>query len=409
MPGSANADPRAMQPTLDKNNSEKTLLWILTGDEGYGVASTVCSFSVELKKRHWNVEAAVLIDGQLRPVLEDAGINVEVLDVETMPSKLNGRGFTKLNLFIQSLKSEYRAINKIGELYRNRNIEVIETTNVLLLNLVGRAAKKLNALPVWRMAAHVKHRRPPNIPRLYLQLTCSLHKILAMGNSEYTTQSLGKGPAPKITNLHGCDPERFNPDSVRSYRRDAMGIGEDELVFAIVARISKDGDKGQLRFLEGLVACERHGRKISLLLFGGPTEGALVDKIKELANPYPDISVHLLGHVEDTERYYDLIDVSVNARLSPEPFGLSVIEAMMMGVPVLAHGLGGPAETILHGQTGWIVPDMNVPTLSSQLSTIIEESNRCQDMGKTARQRALKLFRIEDEVGRWIEQTNKYY
>ena len=51
-----------------------------------------------------------------------------------------------------------------------------------------------------------------------------------------------------------------------------------------------------------------------------------------------------------------LSDVVVHASTRPEAFGRVVIEAQAMGRPVIAADLGGPVETVRHGETGWRVP-----------------------------------------------------
>jgi len=76
----------------------------------------------------------------------------------------------------------------------------------------------------------------------------------------------------------------------------------------------------------------------------------------------------------------------------------------MFGVPVLAHNLGGPSETIMHNKTGWLIPDMEVDTLKAQLSLIIENHQKLPSMGKLARKHALTHFTIQNEVDRWISQ-----
>src|SRR5690606_37283611 len=71
-------------------------------------------------------------------------------------------------------------------------------------------------------------------------------------------------------------------------------------------------------------------------------------------------NVIFLDTVSDIQNYYSLTDVIINSRRDAEPFGLTVIESMMMKKPVLALDKGGPIETIIDGQTGWLVSEGNV-------------------------------------------------
>ena len=83
--------------------------------------------------------------------------------------------------------------------------------------------------------------------------------------------------------------------------------------------------------------------------------------------------LHFAGLVPDPERYYDAIDIAVNSRITPEPFGLSVVEAMMMGRPVLVHALGGPAETVVDGVTGWHVNDPSAESFAAGIERALSD------------------------------------
>jgi glycosyltransferase involved in cell wall biosynthesis len=114
-----------------------------------------------------------------------------------------------------------------------------------------------------------------------------------------------------------------------------------------------------------------------------------------------------LGPKSDVERYYGLLDVGANLRPDPEPFGLSVIEAMMMGIPVLAHGLGGPAETILHEETGWLLSGVSPDEIAKVLSDAYATRSKLERLGGQAREHALSLFSTEAEYARYIEILEK--
>jgi glycosyltransferase involved in cell wall biosynthesis len=65
--------------------------------------------------------------------------------------------------------------------------------------------------------------------------------------------------------------------------------------------------------------------------------------------------LRLVGQCDDMPAALCLSDVVVNASTKPEAFGRVVIEAQAMGRPVIASDLGGPVETVRHGDTGWKV------------------------------------------------------
>ncbi len=74
--------------------------------------------------------------------------------------------------------------------------------------------------------------------------------------------------------------------------------------------------------------------------------------------------MHLVGNCNDMPAAYKLADVVVSASLDPEPFGRVIIEAQAMGRPVVASNHGGAAESIIDGETGWLVPPENADALA---------------------------------------------
>ena len=66
-----------------------------------------------------------------------------------------------------------------------------------------------------------------------------------------------------------------------------------------------------------------------------------------------------------------LADVVVHASTEPEAFGRVVIEAQAMGRPVIASDLGGPAETVEQGVTGWRVPPGDASALAAAIEQVL--------------------------------------
>jgi glycosyltransferase involved in cell wall biosynthesis len=65
---------------------------------------------------------------------------------------------------------------------------------------------------------------------------------------------------------------------------------------------------------------------------------------------------------------YMLADVVVSASNRPEGFGRVAVEAQAMGRPVIATDHGGSRETIVPGETGWLVPPSDASALAAAMS-----------------------------------------
>ena len=82
--------------------------------------------------------------------------------------------------------------------------------------------------------------------------------------------------------------------------------------------------------------------------------------------------VRLVGHTEDIPAAMMLADVVVNASTDPEAFGRTIVEAQAMGRIVVATDHGGARETIVSGETGFLVPPGDAATLAACLDAALD-------------------------------------
>ena len=75
-----------------------------------------------------------------------------------------------------------------------------------------------------------------------------------------------------------------------------------------------------------------------------------------------------------------------------EPFGLSIVEAMALGVPVIAVDAGGPREIIVEGGSGLLVPPGDPTELGAKIITVLREPDLAARLGAGGRERFLQAF-----------------
>jgi glycosyltransferase involved in cell wall biosynthesis len=85
--------------------------------------------------------------------------------------------------------------------------------------------------------------------------------------------------------------------------------------------------------------------------------------------------VRIVDHCDDMPAAYMLADVVVSASTDPEAFGRIVTEAQALGRPVVAPDHGGARETIIQGQTGWLVPPGDTAALADALRSALSLSD----------------------------------
>ena len=85
----------------------------------------------------------------------------------------------------------------------------------------------------------------------------------------------------------------------------------------------------------------------------------------------------------------------------------SIIEAMMMRIPVVATNIRGSREEVVDGETGFLIPVRNIAKLSEAFELLINNPQLRTSMGSRGRQRALELYDEEKVIGRQIDIINK--
>jgi glycosyltransferase involved in cell wall biosynthesis len=219
---------------------------------------------------------------------------------------------------------------------------------------------------------------------------------LVIANSAFTRDHvLAQHPAVAgklVVIPEGVDTDLFDPAAVSADRlaavRAAWGLAPDDgrRVLLLAARLT--GWKGQ----DGIVGAMRRmkGREGVVLILAGRIESlgyALQIQTAAAAAGLSD-QVRLVGAVDDMPAAYGLADLVLAPSPSPESFGRSVAEAGAMGRPVLASRLGGPAETVIDGQTGWLAPPGDVEAWTRALDAALSVTPQTLAvMGRAARAR----------------------
>lgn len=123
---------------------------------------------------------------------------------------------------------------------------------------------------------------------------------------------------------------------------------------------------------------------------GGSMLAALHELVRDLG---VEGRVRLHGYVPDPRDLIARADVAVSGSRH-EPLGLSVLEALAMGKPVVAFAVGGIPEILRHGDTGWLVPEVSIDAMTRALHAVGDRA-RLRVMGARARAFVEAECRIE--------------
>jgi glycosyltransferase involved in cell wall biosynthesis len=175
--------------------------------------------------------------------------------------------------------------------------------------------------------------------------------------------------------------------------RARLGIPAGRAIVGIAGRLVRW--KGHQRFVEALARLQRSGRDVAGLVVGGVAYGIDTDLPERLRRQVAAAGladrVVFTGHVEDPLEHIALMDVLVSATAG-EPFGLTLVEAMGLGTPVVAVGHAGPAEVVVPGESGVLVPDGRPESLAAGVAALLDDDELRERVCAGGRRRVEERF-----------------
>jgi glycosyltransferase involved in cell wall biosynthesis len=186
---------------------------------------------------------------------------------------------------------------------------------------------------------------------------------------------------------NGRDPAVFHPDPVaRARLRADMGVPEDRIVIVAVSRLVRHKGYPEL-------AAAMHAVPYAELWVVG--ERLLSDRGKDmlmlLRNAGLGDRLRLLGYRTDVAAILAAADIFVLPSHF-EGLPMSVIEAMLTGLPVVATDIRGPREQVIPEVTGLLVPPAVVDPLAEALCRLVADPEMRVAMGEAGRGRAMELY-----------------
>lgn len=200
----------------------------------------------------------------------------------------------------------------------------------------------------------------------------------------------------QILLLHnGIDTQKFNPALFNTVEaRAEFGFKENEVIIGMMARFSPG--KGHEEFLKALSILGKKHPEVKGLIVGEASRGedAYAASIKQLAEDLKLTNVIFAGFRRDTARVFSAMDIFAFPSHS-EAFGISLVEAMSMGVPSVCTNSDGVLDIAVDGETGYLFKKQNEIDLAEKLEMLIVSPEKRKQFGENARTRAINYFDLE--------------
>jgi phosphatidylinositol alpha-1,6-mannosyltransferase len=285
----------------------------------------------------------------------------------------------------------WRIFNKIRKLIKQHNITTIHCGRCLPEGFIGYIFKKTFNIPY---ICYI-HGEDVEAAATSRELTWIVQKVLSNAsklicNSQNTANLILNNwdANPNITEIlnPGCDTERFIPAQKNDDVKKSLGW-QGKRVVLTVGRLQKR--KGQDMLIRALPEIKKTIPDVLYAIIGGGSEKQELEVLTQQLGL--EDNVLFMSEVSDEQmiQAYQQCDIFAlpnrTFEQDIEGFGMVLVEAQACKKPVIAGDSGGTAETMLIGETGFILDCTQPESLSVKLSELLRNSEQCEEIGVKAR------------------------
>ncbi|CAO3447754.1 Glycosyltransferase [Azospirillum argentinense] len=237
---------------------------------------------------------------------------------------------------------------------------------------------------------HAPYNYKNGLKRWYNSVMARGERIIAISDfiRRHILENYAVDPAVIRTIHRGIDPLSFAPERVSSARMIQLAqkwrLPDDKPVILLPGRLTRW--KGQTVLIDALA---KLGRKDVCALLVGSDQGRTgyrQELEEQVRRAGLEGVVTMTDHCNDMAAAYRLSTVVVSASQEPEAFGRVIAEAQAMGRPVIVSAIGAYQETVIPGETAWVVPPADPEALAKALDEALSLTTEQRDaIGARAR------------------------
>lgn len=196
---------------------------------------------------------------------------------------------------------------------------------------------------------------------------------------------------------NGIDTDHFVPSDDRDTLRQSLGIPTDACVVGNVAYFKPV--KNLLRFVEVAHLVHQRTPEAFFVLVGDGSERPSIERT------IADVSLQdrflLPGAASDPKSWFQVMDIFLLTSDS-EALPVVLLEAGSCGIPAVSTNVGGVADVIAHGKTGFVAsPDTQ--ELAKYVLSLCQNPELRREMGTQARERVVREFSVQAMVSKYTE------
>lgn len=340
------------------------------------------------------------------PHVRDLGVDLTVCTLSThrdsaLVEDFLATGLPRIDIGAPKLLTP-RAWRRFARLVRNEKYDIIHAQDQYTILFAAIAADRSIAKLV--MTRHVLDEPAEDwrkAARARLVLAAARYRydaIIAVSDATRRRFSeLAHVPLARIQTIYnGLAHDRFDTRHRRVAKRAELGWSPDDKIILMVAVLR--GGKGHELLFDALPRIRRHvpGAKVKLV-GAGEREAAL----RASAAPLGD-AVTFMGERMDVAELLGAADLLVLPSWS-EALPTVLIEASAAALPVVATDVGGSAEIVADGETGFIIPPGDPDALVARTVEVLSSDELGRRMGERGLARVRRLFSLEEQARRTVD------
>jgi glycosyltransferase involved in cell wall biosynthesis len=312
-----------------------------------------------------DVAAEIIRSGAVALVVSHGGARV---------GELARSGAEHINLPVHSKNPLTMWINalRLRHIIRKRGVDIVHARSRAPAWSGWLACK--NTAARFMTTCHAPYKIHNDTKRFYNSSIAKGERVIAISNfvANYLKNNYQIDPQVIRVVQRGISLERFHPTAVMPERMISVArdwrIPDGANVILMPARLTRW--KGHHILIDAIAALKRDDVFCVMI---GDDQGRSAYRIEledTIRMKKLEGKVRIVDHCKDMPAAYMLSAAVVSASIEPEGFGRVPIEAQAMGRPIIATDHGGAQETIVRGETGWLVP----PSSAKALATAINEA-----------------------------------
>lgn len=360
------------------------ILFVSTSTTVGGAEKTLFTLATLLDPRRYQVAAVVSLkpEGHYAKRLAEQGVRTETLNLARAPRPADAR--------------------RLAEIIERERPDVVHAVMYQAIQL-ARMAKKRTAVPFKLVSSPRVNYRSRSLVTLLVDRWLKTRDDLLIAESDasrrFLLQQLGYKPAKVVVIRNGVDLAGWPASKIdRQKKRLELRLGASDVLVGAIGRL--DRQKGFATLVEAMARLKETPLRC-VILGDGPERGRLEALIRR---HHLERTVWLLGEKTEIPSWLSAFDLYCLPSLW-EGLPNALLEAMALGLPVVASRVDGVPEAVTSGKDGLLVPPAKPAALAAALKSLAGDPQKRADLGAAAKAAVSERFTLR----RMIDEYERAY